>query len=310
MTDKNDGDVFKFADLVDAAEKAAGDLQPWPNYYKLRAKEMEALFSLYGPASRGRALDIGAGMAFNALMLDRLYDSTVASDLDAPDAHTHSLGMTAARSFLDKMPHKNIELVSARCEGLPFEDGCFDTIYMIYTLEHIKDKEKALREALRVAKPGGEIIVIVPNFMERLLSPFSFYTGLFKKVFMAAFKRKGLQDDLPSPIDRRKESFSGRLANAYPHFPFPDPHGEYPDYFCELALTNSAYWRGLANSSGLKTKDVFTTMVFPKDFLSVFSGEKALEYYIRTLWLNKKFGKNRIIRHLGQNLCLILKKDA
>lgn len=306
-------EMVNFEEIAEIAGKKAGDLQPWPNYYKLRAKEMEALFSLYRPASCGRALDIGSGMAFNALMLDRLYSDTVAADLYAPDLHTHSLGMSVARSFLDKVPHKNIELVSARCENLPFRDNSFDTVFMIYVLEHIKDRSAALKEVRRVIKPGGEAVLLVPGFFERLLYPASFYKEIIVKSFRYFFGRRKTSAGGPESAEAEasgKEAVAKRFFSAYRHFPFPDPHGEYPDYFCELAGSVSALWYGLAKISGLKVKKSFTTMVFPKEFSSIFLGEKALEYYIKTLWLNNRYGENGIVRHLGQNLCLILEKDA
>lgn len=301
-------DNMNFDSLANIADRDARALQPWPSYYRLRAKEMKALFSIYKPSSRGRALDIGSGMGFNALMLDRLYGSTVAADLYSKDASTHSLGMGLAREFLGKVRARNIDLVSARCEGLPFVDGSFDTVYLIYTLEHVKDRVEALNEARRVLKPGGEVVVIVPGFVERLLYPISYYRDIIVKAVRHIVKSKARPDETgPRPAPGRVAT---SFFSAYPHFPFPDPHGEYADYFCELAMSPSFVWRAYMKKSGLKVKNAFTTMLFPKQFLSLFVGEKALDLYIKTLWLNEKFGRNIFFRNLGQNLCFILEKNG
>ena len=46
---------------------------------------------------------------------------------------------------------------------LPFEDKTFDVVTMFETLEHVDDPRTSLREAMRVCKTGGTIIVSVPN---------------------------------------------------------------------------------------------------------------------------------------------------
>jgi SAM-dependent methyltransferase len=55
-------------------------------------------------------------------------------------------------------------LLPAFGEELPFADGTFDIVYSIATLEHVSDIEKCLSEAQRVVKPGGTVIMTVPNY--------------------------------------------------------------------------------------------------------------------------------------------------
>jgi len=45
----------------------------------------------------------------------------------------------------------------------PAEDDCFDIIFFNHVLEHIPDDAAALREARRILKPGGLLILGVPN---------------------------------------------------------------------------------------------------------------------------------------------------
>jgi ubiquinone/menaquinone biosynthesis C-methylase UbiE len=44
-------------------------------------------------------------------------------------------------------------------QNLPFPDNSFDTVTIIASLNHIPDREKVLKEAYRVLKPGGQILV-------------------------------------------------------------------------------------------------------------------------------------------------------
>jgi ubiquinone/menaquinone biosynthesis C-methylase UbiE len=60
-------------------------------------------------------------------------------------------------------------------ENLPFADGRFDLVTCMGSLEHFLDKPGALREMVRVAKPGAKFLILVPNagFLTRRL-------GLYK----------------------------------------------------------------------------------------------------------------------------------
>lgn len=50
---------------------------------------------------------------------------------------------------------------TADAENLPFADGTFDLVYSYGVLHHSPDTERALAEAYRVLKPGGELKVMV-----------------------------------------------------------------------------------------------------------------------------------------------------
>jgi SAM-dependent methyltransferase len=48
-------------------------------------------------------------------------------------------------------------------QGTPFEDGAFDLVVIIDFLEHIAGDGRFVRELTRILKPGGELVVNVPN---------------------------------------------------------------------------------------------------------------------------------------------------
>jgi SAM-dependent methyltransferase len=50
-------------------------------------------------------------------------------------------------------------------EELPFEDGSFDLVALLDTVEHCDDDMAVLRECYRVCAPGGHLVVTVPAFM-------------------------------------------------------------------------------------------------------------------------------------------------
>lgn len=47
---------------------------------------------------------------------------------------------------------------------LPFDDGCFDLVICSEVLEHIPNHQRAIREVVRVLKPGKPLVVSVPRF--------------------------------------------------------------------------------------------------------------------------------------------------
>src|SRR5438128_9852624 len=68
---------------------------------------------------------------------------------------------------------------------LPFEDWSFDYITCLEGLEHIENPQQAIREFARLMRPGGHLIVSVPNILnieERLKWLVYGYTSHFKPV--------------------------------------------------------------------------------------------------------------------------------
>lgn len=59
---------------------------------------------------------------------------------------------------------RRFSFICASADDLPFPDGTFDTIIMNDFMEHVSDPEGALRESLRLIKPGGKIYINFPPY--------------------------------------------------------------------------------------------------------------------------------------------------
>jgi SAM-dependent methyltransferase len=90
------------------------------------------------PYLRGRVLDVGAGT--NSLV--RRYGNGVGVDV-------HDWG--------------NGVVVVENTSNLPYEDASFDTVTYIACLNHIPYRDAALREARRLLKPDGCLIITMIN---------------------------------------------------------------------------------------------------------------------------------------------------
>lgn len=107
-----------------------------------------------------KILDIGCGHGWYPF---RLIDKwNFDGHITAVDASEHNIkifnGEITRRNYQDKIS-ANI----ANAEALPFPDSTFDTVYSTESLEHIESPAKFFREASRVLKPGGTLIITTPS---------------------------------------------------------------------------------------------------------------------------------------------------
>ena len=69
----------------------------------------------------------------------------------------------ALASIQKDMQHQPIFCLAANIYELPFADRTIDRILCTEVLEHLVDPRKAAREIERVLKPGGRVVISVPN---------------------------------------------------------------------------------------------------------------------------------------------------
>jgi len=85
---------------------------------------------------------------------------------------------------------------------LPFKSHSFDFVTCLEGLEHIENPQQAIREFARVLRPGGMVIVSIPNILnieERLKWLLYGYTSHFKPMTRAQVER------LRAEYDNREE---------------------------------------------------------------------------------------------------------
>ncbi|WP_439625393.1 class I SAM-dependent methyltransferase [Gemmata sp.] len=100
----------------------------------------------------------------------------------------------------------DLRFVEGNATRLPFPDGTFDAVAAHACLEHISNPEGALREMIRVARPGGVVCVVGPN----LLSFGQSFRALTRYVWQARPQRRIIFRDAEMP----RHPFGNTLPEA------------------------------------------------------------------------------------------------
>jgi len=82
-------------------------------------------------------------------------------------------------------------------EHLPFPDGAFDVVFSHEVLEHVDDDRACVVEIVRVVRPGGRIVVFVPNRLYPFETHGIFWRGRYR------FGNIPLVNWLPAPLRDR-----------------------------------------------------------------------------------------------------------
>lgn len=121
-----------------------------------------------------RVLDLGCGAGRHAFEMYRRGADVVAFDQDVEELENVA-AMFAAMKAEGQVPEgANAQTVPGDALALPFPDEHFDVVIASEIMEHISEDEKAMREMVRVVKPGGRVVVTVPRWLpERICWAFS-----------------------------------------------------------------------------------------------------------------------------------------
>lgn len=124
-----------------------------------------ALFAQWGPvvtAEAGvqkgdRVLDVACGTG--ALTLS-------AAEIAGPSGSVVGLDANPEMLAVARRKPVQIEWLEGRAEALPLPDGSFNAVVSQFGFMFFEDKPKALREMVRVLKPGGRLAVAVCGAVE------------------------------------------------------------------------------------------------------------------------------------------------
>ena len=111
---------------------------------------MRAEILRFVPRSGAKILDVGCGTGRKSARLVRSGNNVTGCDVS-------SAMLQRAASRIGKTVLCDVT------QGLPFPNESFDLVFSSAVLEHLFDYGHVLREMFRVLRPGGRVIVEVPN---------------------------------------------------------------------------------------------------------------------------------------------------
>jgi ubiquinone/menaquinone biosynthesis C-methylase UbiE len=152
-----------------------------------------------------RIIEVGAGSGYLSLILARQGGRCALLDISQEALQK---AVDQFRTFSLEAPE--IYLADALQNDLP--DDCFDVAWNSGVLEHFYDegKKKLITEMLRITKPGGKVIIMVPNadcWQFQLVQRWQKFTGKWEY---------GFEDDLsPARLRSLCSEHDASQINAY-----------------------------------------------------------------------------------------------
>jgi len=161
-----------------------------------KGADLDRLLELAQPRPYWHVLDVATGGGHTALKFAPHVARVVASDL-TPQM------LKAAEAHITGKGVRNVEFKEARAESLPFDSNTFDLVTCRIAPHHFDDVAQFVREAARVVRPGGLVLVqdqqmpedpVIAGYVEtfeKLRDP-SHNHALTETEWRAAFEDAGL----------------------------------------------------------------------------------------------------------------------
>lgn len=114
------------------------------------------IIELLNPQKKEKILEAGCSWGFYLTLINKVFR----------DVHLYGVDIDEKSLFFAKRDLKatGIKILKSDLQKkLPFRNNFFDKIIISEVAEHLTDDKKAFQQLLRVLKPGGTLIVTVPN---------------------------------------------------------------------------------------------------------------------------------------------------
>jgi ubiquinone/menaquinone biosynthesis C-methylase UbiE len=117
----------------------------------IRANEVLAE---WGNIQQGAIIvDAGCGLGHSTLWLAEHFNARVTGITIVPKQ------VETMKKFIAKNQIKNVDFLEATYFNMPFKDNSIDVVWAIEAVCHAKDKFQFYKEAYRVLKPGGKLLI-------------------------------------------------------------------------------------------------------------------------------------------------------
>lgn len=137
--------------LADKLVQAMRETATWPAVVDVRARTWDALVA--APAG-GTVVDVGCGLADVLIEVKAARPDLRCVGVDVSVEMLRAAAADAAARGVE------IELEPGSAVALPFEDGTVDVVRAERVLQWVDEPVVALRELLRVVRPGGSLVAL------------------------------------------------------------------------------------------------------------------------------------------------------
>lgn len=205
---------------------------------KLRKEELALVSSYFLPDFS--LLEIGGGSGYQASLLTKM--GLNVKSIDVSDT-TH--------------PNKFYDVEIYNGTKIPYPDSSFDIVFSSNVLEHVKDINLMNSEILRVLKPSGIVIHILPTPIWRFWTSVSHYIYICIRILR--INKSASSGNVPSiKVKFRQLGLLSIINKAL----LPGPHGEYSSALSELWYFSSGRWCKVFKNSGFNIQKVFSLGIF------------------------------------------------
>lgn len=157
------------------------------------------------------AIDLGCGDGTITVEISRFANRVV-----GVDSNPHAL--EAARKRADRERRENVQFKEALIESLDEPGESYDLAVFSQSLHHMEEPGKGLREAARVLRPGGRLLVVdlAPHTQDWVLQKLGHrHLGFEPEELGAMMRESGLQPGPQEQVNQRRgEAFRVILATA------------------------------------------------------------------------------------------------
>ncbi|MFH1210402.1 MAG: methyltransferase domain-containing protein [archaeon] len=190
-------------------------------------RKLNAIINI-SPTGKERAIDIGCGQGYFLLTLAKYNKEAIGLDRKVKLGMIEENVSYADGKWKEQVKGKtllevtkemietelgkenNVKIIEGDAKKIPLKDESVDTAYMLDVLEHIPEREKAIKEVKRILKKDGTLIISVPDMDNKLLRTLSTRgRGMVESDDHAKFRWKEL-------VEEMKKEFTIEEIKKYP----------------------------------------------------------------------------------------------
>ena len=187
-------------------EKAARRGEPSYVWRAGQERRLRLIQQAAGDLIEGRVLDNGCGVGE---YLARLADAS-------GDAHGLEFDLDRARAAAARA--RRATVVCAAGERLPYASASFDVVLSHEVLEHVFDDRAAAAESVRLLRPGGRLVLFVPNRGYPFETHGIFWRGRYRfgNIPLVNYLPRRWRDSLAPHVRAYRARDVGRLFEGLP----------------------------------------------------------------------------------------------